>query len=695
MLTADPTVLDRPQELSDADVPPPQHGYFPPASSPTLDRAVAAARGALLAKQAPDGYWCGELQGDSILSSEYILLKWILGQEADPELPLITNYLRKIQQPDGGWNLFPGGPADISGTVKGYFCLKLMGDPVDAPHMVRARNLIRSLGGAEKCNTFTRFYFACLGQVSFDACPSIPPEIVFLPKWFYFNLYNVSAWTRTMILPLGIVTTFRPARKLTAAQGIAELYIDREAANRLSPEPLSGIPKNWSEVFLRIDQALKAYNRTPNEALRAKALKRAEEWLLEHLDGSEGLGAIFPPMVYILIVFRILGYADDHPRVAAAHRQLRDFYVYKGDGIEEGKEIRIQPCLSPMWDTGIALNALAEAGLTADDEPARRASRWLVSKECRVASDWAKNVAPGVEPGGWFFEFENAHYPDTDDTAMVCTSLSRLGGPAASAAVKRGVNWLYAMQNDDGGWAAFDKTTDRPLLEKIPFADHNAMQDPSCPDITGRVLEGLGNCGQRVGTPAIDKAVRYICRQQDADGSWWGRWGVNYIYGTWQVIMGLRAVGEDLQQLWVRKATDWLLSVQKPDGSFGETCESYDNPALKSQGTSTASQTAWGAMALMAVVGVKHPAVVAAVKWLAETQTAEGSWEEEPYTGTGFPRVFYLKYHLYPVYFPLMALGRFAAGFGIRDSGFRADKAHPAPRPRMKSQAVRSLNPES
>ena len=671
MITADPTVLDRPQDLAEADVPPPPDGAVPGVErhigdhSPRLDRAVAAARAALLARQSPDGYWCGELQGDSILSSEYILLKWILGQESDPDLVPITNYLRKIQGPDGGWNLFPGGPADISGTVKGYFCLKLMGDPVDAPHMVRARELIRSLGGAEKCNTFTRFYFACLGQVSFDACPSIPPEIVFLPKWFYFNLYNVSAWTRTMILPLGIVTTFRPVRKLTAAQGIAELYIDREAANRLSPTPLSGLPKNWSEVFLRIDEALKAYNRTPNEWLRAKALKRAEEWLLAHLDGSEGLGAIFPPMVYILIVFRILGYADDHPRVVAAHRQLRDFYVYKGDGIEEGKEIRIQPCLSPMWDTGIALNALAEAGLTPDDEPARRASRWLVSKECRVASDWAKNVAPGVEPGGWFFEFENAHYPDTDDTAMVCTSLSRLGGPAASAAVRRGVNWLYAMQNDDGGWAAFDKTTDRPLLEKIPFADHNAMQDPSCPDITGRVLEGLGNCGQRVGSPAIDKAVRYICGQQDPDGSWWGRWGVNYIYGTWQVIMGLRAVGEDLQQPWVRRAADWLLSVQKPDGSFGETCASYDDPKLKSEGESTASQTAWGAMALMAILGVNHQAVVAAVRWLVDTQTATGTWEEEPYTGTGFPRVFYLKYHLYRLYFPLTAIARFKRLGGV------------------------------
>lgn len=618
----------------------------------TLDRAVDEASRALLSRQDPAGFWCAELQGDSILESEYLLLMWILGREADPSLPLIANYLRNIQNPDGGWSLFPGGPADISGTVKGYFALKLMGDSPDAPHMRRARELILSLGGAEKCNTFTRFYFACLGQISFDACPSIPPEIVFLPKWFYFNLYHVSAWTRTMILPLGLVTTFRRSRKLTPQQGISELYLDRAAANRLSSKPLSGLPRSWEDVFLRIDQVLKVYDRTPNEALRQKAIKKAEEWILEHLEGSEGLGAIFPPMVYLLIVYQLLGYPEDHPRVVKAHKELRDFFI------QDGNEIRIQPCLSPMWDTGIALNALAEAGLQQSDDAARRATHWLLGKECRKASDWQKNCPP-VEPSGWFFEFENAHYPDTDDTAMVCTSLSRVGGDVAAAAVQRGVNWLLAMQNDDGGWAAFDRTTDRPLLEKIPFADHNAMQDPSCPDITGRVIEGLGRCGVKVGHPAIDRAVKYLLKQQDADGAWWGRWGVNYVYGTWQVLTGLKAVGQDMSETWTRRAADWLLSVQKPDGSFGETCASYDDPRLKGQGDSTASQTAWGAMGLMAVHGGEHPAIEKAVRWLIETQTHEGTWEETNYTGTGFPRVFYLKYHYYRLYFPLTALARY------------------------------------
>ncbi len=620
----------------------------------TLDGAIDRARASLLGKQDAAGFWVGELQGDSILSSEYLLLKFILSQENDPELPLIANYLRDIQQPDGGWNLFPGGPADISGTVKGYFTLKLMGDDPDAPHMARARALIRSMGGAEKCNSFTKFFFAALGQISYDACPSIPPEVVFLPKWAYFNLYNVSAWTRTMILPLAIVVTLRPVRRLPEQMGIGELYLDHAAANRLA-EPLSGFPKDWRECFLRIDQFLKEYDKAPLESLRRAAIKRSEEWMLEHLDGSEGLGAIFPPMVYILIVFRTLGYADDHPRVVAAHKHLHDFFIREGD------RIRIQPCLSPVWDTGIALHGLAESGMSPASDAAARATEWLLSKECRVASDWRKNC-PDVEPSGWFFEFENPHYPDVDDTAMVAMALRRVGGDGAAAAVKRGVNWLMAMQNEDGGWAAFDRTTDRPILEKIPFADHNAMQDPSCPDITGRVLECLGYNGMTHREPAIRRAIDFIRGQQDASGAWWGRWGVNFVYGTWQVLVGLRSVGEDMSSDFVRRAEAWLRGVQKPDGSFGETALTYENPSLKGTGPSTASQTAWGVMGLMAAAGPASKgdaAIQKAVRWLVENQAADGNWDEYWYTGTGFPKVFYLKYHLYRLYFPLTAIARY------------------------------------
>jgi squalene-hopene/tetraprenyl-beta-curcumene cyclase len=364
-------------------------------------------------------------------------------------------------------------------------------------------------------------------------------------------------------------------------------------------------------------------------------------------------------MVYILIVFRALGYPEDHPRVVAAHKHLRDFYIREGD------TIRLQPCFSPVWDTGLAMHALAEAGLEPGSDPARRGSQWLLNKECRVASDWQKNVPKQIEPSGWFFEFENPHYPDTDDTAMALAALKRLGGRAASAALSRGVEWLLAMQNDDGGWAAFDRTKDRPILEKIPFADHNAMQDPSCPDITGRILEALGHNGFSRLHDSVNRAIAYVKTQQDPSGAWWGRWGVNFVYGTWQVLTGLKSVGEDMSQDYVQRAAAWLLSVQKPDGSFGESCASYDDPSLKGQGESTASQTAWGAMGLMAALGAGHPSVGRAIQWLIDHQAADGNWDEPWYTGTGFPKVFYLKYHLYRLYFPVTALARYRRLNGI------------------------------
>jgi squalene-hopene/tetraprenyl-beta-curcumene cyclase len=620
-----------------------------PISIDLVEIAWEKARKALLRLQKPEGYWVGELQGDSILESEYLLLKFILNQENDPDLPKIAKFLRSLQNDEGGWSLFPGGPSDLSGTVKAYFALKLMGDDQDAPHMERARRVVLAQGGAEKCNSFTKFYFAALGQISYKACPSIPPEIVFLPKWFYFNLYHVSAWTRTMILPLSFVTTLRYTRQLP--EMMAELYVDRSAANRVAHQP-KWLPRSWRDLFLRVDQLLKAYDHIAIPGPRQRAMKRAEKWLLDRMDGSEGLGAIFPPMVYMLIVLRALGYSDSDPRVVKAHKDLRDFYI------EEGDTIRLQPCVSPVWDTGLAMHALAEAGLSAESDAAERGIRWLLEKECRVAADWQRNCPP-VEPSGWFFEFSNPHYPDVDDTAIVLASLSRLGGKKARDALARGTKWLLNMQNDDGGWAAFDRTRHRPLLEKIPFSDHNAMQDPSCPDIVGRVLEGLGHCGIRLNHPAIGPAIAFIKRHQDDCGGWWGRWGVNYIYGTWQVLTGLKSVGEDMSQPYIQKAVNWLKSVQKPDGSFGESCMSYHDPSWKGQGESTASQTAWGMMGLLATVGPNDPAVRKAVDWLIERQSADGNWEEPYFTGTGFPKVFYLKYHLYRLYFPLTALSRY------------------------------------
>ncbi|MFP4145557.1 MAG: squalene--hopene cyclase [Phycisphaeraceae bacterium] len=607
----------------------------------------------LLELQNDDGHWRAELEGDSILQSEYILLKWILGQENDARLPKIAAYLRRQQQPDGTWVQYPGGRIDISATTKGYFALKLMGDDPELPHMQRAREQVLAAGGAEQSNSFSKFYYAALGQMSWDAQPTIPPEIVYLPRSSYFHLDKVSSWTRTMMIPLSIVTTHRPVRELESDKSMAELWVDPANQRRLVPTQENPHPF-WSRFFLIGDQMAKQVHKLGLTPWRKRAIQWMERWLLEHLEGSDGLGAIFPPMVYIQIAFRCLGYEDDHPVLVKARKDLDDLMI---EDPETG-EIRIQPCFSPVWDTGIAAFALTEVGLD-QKHPAMRGCRdWLLSKECRIKGDWAANVDEPIEPSGWFFEYNNPFYPDTDDTAMVSMALNRIGGKQARAAASRGLAWDLAMQNDDGGWAAFDRTKERPLLEQVPFADHNAIQDPSCPDITGRVLESLGWLGMNTEDKRVQRAIAYIRETQEEDGAWFGRWGVNYIYGTYQVLVGLASVGQDMDADWVQRAGQWFVDHQNDDGSFGESPDSYEDPSLRGQGPSTASQTAWGAMGLLAVFGPEHPNVQRAIDWLCLTQLDSGNWHEPWFTGTGFPRVFYLRYHMYKLYFPVMAIGR-------------------------------------
>ena len=620
-------------------------------------RAADRARRRLLELQRPDGHWCGELQGDTILESEYVLLMAFLGRENEERVRKAAEYVRRQQLPNGGWTHYPGGPVELSGSVKAYFALKLTGCDPEAPYMRRARDVIRAGGGAAGCNSFTKFYLALLGQFPYANCPSVPPELVLLPKWFYVNLYAMSSWTRTIVVPLSIFSAFKPVRRLPTERGVRELFLKRPETP-LSPAPPDRRLLSWGNFFRGVDAAYKIAERLGLlRPFRKTAVEKAAAWMRERLEDSDGLGAIFPPMIYTAVALRCLGVADDEPEMCYALKQLEDLMI------EEDGAIRLQPCLSPVWDTALALNALADADVTTASEAALRpAVNWLLEREVRRRGDWSVHN-PRLEPGGWFFEYRNAFYPDTDDTAMVLMALARTGAantPAARPAVERALRWLLGMQNRDGGWAAFDRDVTREVLTKVPFADHNAMLDPSCPDITARVLEALGEYGFGVDHPQVRGALAFLRKTQERSGCWLGRWGVNYLYGVWQVLVGLEKIGFDMADPMVRRAVEWLESVQQHDGGWGESCGSYDDPSLAGRGQTTASQTAWALLALMAADETHNPAVRGGIDYLIASQDEDGGWREEPFTGTGFPKVFYLKYHLYSLYFPLMALARYA-----------------------------------
>ena len=646
-------------------------------STAPLATAIQRARQCLLSQQRDDGHWVGELEGDTILESETILLMAYLGREREARCVRMANYLLEQQQPGGGWSNYPDGPVELSGSVKAYFALKLTGHDPNAPHMRRARQVIRAHGGAERVNSFTKFYLALLGQFPYDHCASVPPEMMFLPTWSYFNIYAMSSWTRTIVIPLSIFSARKPMRPLPVERGIPELFI-QSPTTACWPHPPSKRLLTWTNFFLGVDWLVKRYERWGPRRLREAAVERARAWMVEHFADSDGVGAIFPPMIYTVIGLRCLEYADDSPEMQYALKQLDDLLIEGDDSI------RVQPCVSPVWDTALAVNALALAGVSGRHASLQSASRWLLDREVRRPGDWSLLV-PGVEPAGWFFEYRNGFYPDTDDTAMVLMGLARCGAAWSSnrgsgvspamnqpsgnrlpiAPVERGLRWLLAMQNSDGGWAAFDRNINREVFTKVPFADHNAMLDPSCPDITARVLEALGEYGHEVGQPVVDRALAFLRRTQDPRGCWLGRWGVNYLYGTWQVLAGLRAVDFDMQEPMVRRAVKWLQQVQQASGGWGESCASYDDPALAGQGTVTASQTAWALLGLLAAGEADSAAVRAGVAYLTTTQQNDGNWREDQFTGTGFPKVFYLKYHLYRLYFPLMALSRYAAACGL------------------------------
>ena len=639
---------------------PRRHGGLATADDAAEVEAITRTTRWLLDRQSADGHWRAPLEGDTILESEYLLLLAWAGRLADPRVRGAADRILALQQPSGGWAIYPGGPVDVSASVKAYLALKLVGHAADELPLVRARRAIAEAGGPWAVNSFTRFYLALLGQMPYSACPAVPPEAVLLPTWFPVNLSRVSAWSRTMIVPLSLMWSFKPLRRLPSGRGIAELFTDRD---RRGPPPPSDTSA-WACFFRGIDRVMKACEAVGLTPLRPRAIQACRRWMLARFDGSDGLGAIFPPMVWSIIALKSMGCRDDDPEVAEAWSRLDGLVEREPDGTT-----RLEPCRSPVWDTAITTIAVVESAAghgvgTEARAAADRAVDWLLANEIRFAGDWADRVA--AEPAGWCFEYANQFYPDVDDTAMVVIALAtwRSAEPASvrrqavDAAIRRAVPWLAAMQNADGGWGAFDRDNNSEFLCKVPFADHNAMIDPSSPDLAGRVLEAFGKIGLRPGHPAVDRGLAYVRRSQEADGGWYGRWGVNYVYGTWQVLEGLRAIGIPLDDPAVLRGVAWLETYQQADGSWGETAESYADRGLAGTGVPTPSQTAWAVAGLIAAGRGESAAVRRGVDWLVARQEADGSWEQREFTGTGFPKVFYLKYHWYPIYFPLIALSR-------------------------------------
>jgi squalene-hopene/tetraprenyl-beta-curcumene cyclase len=617
--------------------------------------ATDAARRLLFSEQHEDGYWCGELEADATLEADYIILHTILGTVDADRVAKAARYMLQQQNPDGGWSIYRDGPSNVSASVKAYFGLKLAGYSAGDPAMQRACAKILELGGVTEVNTFTKLYLCFFGQYDYDAIPAIPPEIVLFPNWFWFNIYEISSWSRAMLVPLSICYAKKPFKKLPDEMGIEELFVGGRDKSRMHLHWDKKLV-SWRNFFLVLDRITHWAERVHIRPLRSLALKRAEKWMLERFEMSDGLAAIFPSIMNSVIAMRCLGYSGDDPQVIRAMDEFEKL------GIEEGDTFRMQPCVSPVWDTAYALFALGEAGVPANDPRMVKCADWLLQKQVRNAGDW-KVKNPQGQPGGWYFEFNNEFYPDVDDSAQVCLGLSRVEHPNGRyqrESVQRAIDWILSMQCRNGGWASFDKDNDRMVFQYVPFADHNAMLDPATVDITGRILEMLATYGYNKNHKAVKKAIDFIRKEQESDGSWFGRWGVNYIYGTMLVLRGLEAVGVDYHEPYVQQAAEWLRMVQNPDGGWGENCDSYDDPNQKGIGPSSASQTAWAVLGLMAANDMRSDSVARGIAYLLRTQQKDGAWDEPYCTGTGFPRVFYLKYHMYRQYFPLLALTTYA-----------------------------------
>ncbi|HZP26617.1 MAG TPA: squalene--hopene cyclase [Dehalococcoidia bacterium] len=637
----------------------------------SLDEAIARSQEYFLRTQDPQGFWWGELESNVTMAAEYLLLTHFLGC-ADPERwRKLANYIRARQRQDGTWPIYYNGPSDINATVESYFALKLAGVSPDDPMMIKAQEFILSCGGVAKTRIFTRIWLSLFGQWDWRGIPVLPPELMFAPRWFPITIYEFGSWARATVVAMLILLTKRPVVPIPGSAAIDELYAQpRSETDYRMAVPPRGL--SWKYAFHLLDGVLRRYERVAIAPLRRRALAAAEKWIVDHQEADGSWGGIQPPWVYSLMALKVQGYELDHPVMQKGLEGLETSFA-----IEEEETFSPQACLSPVWDTCLAMIGLLNSGMAPDHPALVTAGRWLIKEQVLTGGDWQVK-AKSIEPGGWSFEFENDLYPDTDDAAEVMIALHQVRLPdevRRERAIDKGVRWLLGMQSQNGGWGAFDKDNTQRLITKIPFCDFGEVIDYPTEDVTAHIVELLGYLGYRNDHPAMRRALDYLYGTQEPDGCWWGRWGVNYVYGTGAVLPALQLAGEDMAGEPVQRALRWLSKHQNPDGGWGETCDSYADPSLRGQGPSTASQTAWALLALLAAYPANNAdatlrrSIDRGIGFLLETQLDTGEWDEPYFTGTGFPRDFYLNYHLYRNYWPLMALGRYRALLGLSAVG--------------------------
>ena len=622
-----------------------------------LDQSIESSQDYLLSVQNGEGYWVDELEANVTISAEYVFFMHFTGRLDPVKQDKVVNYLLHKQREDGSWPLFYGGLCDINSTVESYMALKMAGLPADREEMVRARQAVFANGGIKKTRVFTKMFLAMFGQLSWDDCPAVPVEIILFPNWFPFNIYEISSWSRGTVVPLSVVRSFEPVHELPEGHDVQELFTEKDQDLDFKP---NGLPfTSWRDTFIYLDRFIKFVGKFPFKPLRKKALRKVEEWTLGHQEDEGDFAGIQPAMFNALLALHLLGYPKDHPACVKGLEAVDRFMLEK-DG-----RLWMQACVSPLWDTAICANALLDSELPTDHPALVRAGEWIISKQVTKRGDWqVKN--PNAEPGGWAFEFYNELYPDTDDTAEIMLFLNRVeitDNRWKLSECQRAMDWLLSMQSKSGGWGAFDVDNDKEVLNEVPFADHKALLDPATVDVTSRILWMLAKWGFNKQHPQVKRAIEFIKERQEIDGCWFGRWGVNYIYGTFLALNGLRAIGEDMKDRFSRKAVRWLESHQNEDGGWGETCQSYTEPSLRGRCKSTASQTAWALLGLIAADEAQSSVVERGVAYLIDTQKNSGefsgSWWEDEFTGTGFPIHFFIKYHMYQHFFPLMALSRY------------------------------------